>query len=180
MCMNLVYLWWTHVQAHYCAIDHIQLLSRYSIWRTSTVFQKHEELVFVLLISWWIILRTVSILPNQHTIHAVVRKRLPPLQATHLSGYVSGLGLSRLCITPSTRLKNLRSTTIQTDVPIIISSLSFFSLLFLSSSQSIISLRLLSPYAPRNETSIYLASYGSCSAISWSGISATTPTVGIN
>ena len=44
--------------------------------------------------------------------------------------------------------------------------LSFFSLLFLSSSQSTISLRLLPPYAPRNETSIFVASYGSCSAIS--------------
>jgi len=31
-------------------------------------------------------------------------------KATHLSGYVTGLGLSRLCITPSTRLNNLRST----------------------------------------------------------------------
>jgi len=37
---------------------------------------------------------------------------------------------------------------------------------FLSSSQSTISLRLLPPYAPRNETSIFVASYGSCSAIS--------------
>ena len=41
-------------------------------------------------------------------------------RATHLSGYVTGLGLSRLCITPSTRLKNLRwtasDTTIQTDL----------------------------------------------------------------
>jgi hypothetical protein len=36
--------------------------------------------------------------------------------------------------------------------------------LFLSSSQSTISLRLLPPYAPRNETSIFVASYGSCSA----------------
>ena len=35
-------------------------------------------------------------------------------------------------------------------------------------------LRLLPPYAPRNETSIFVASYGSCSAISWSGISATS------
>ena len=90
-------------------------------------------------------------------------------KATPLSGYVTGLGLLRLCITPSTRLKNLRwtasDTTIQTNhVAIIISSLSFFSLLFLSSSQSTISLRLLPPYAPRNETSIFVASYGSCSA----------------
>jgi len=60
-------------------------------------------------------------------------------RATQLSGHVTGLGLSRLCITPSTRLKNLRwtasETTTQTDRPrpIIISSLSFFSLLFLSS-----------------------------------------------
>jgi hypothetical protein len=35
---------------------------------------------------------------------------------------------------------------------------------FLVSSQSTISLRLLPPYAPRNETSIFVASYGSCSA----------------
>jgi hypothetical protein len=42
-------------------------------------------------------------------------------KATHLSEYVTGLGLLRLCITPSTRLKNLRwtasrKTTIQTDL----------------------------------------------------------------
>jgi hypothetical protein len=42
-------------------------------------------------------------------------------KATHLSGYVTGLGLSRLSITPSTRLKNLRwtaseTTTIQRDL----------------------------------------------------------------
>ena len=43
-------------------------------------------------------------------------------------------------------------------IPIIISSLSFFSLLILSPSQSTISLRLLPPYSPRNETSILLAS----------------------
>jgi len=39
--------------------------------------------------------------------------------ATHFGGYVTGLGLSRICITPSTRLRNLRwtasATTIQTD-----------------------------------------------------------------
>jgi hypothetical protein len=35
-------------------------------------------------------------------------------RATHLSGYVIGLGLSRLCITPSTRLKDLRSTALET------------------------------------------------------------------
>jgi hypothetical protein len=46
-------------------------------------------------------------------------------------------------------------------VPIINSSLSFFSLLFLSSSQSTISLRLLPPYAPRKETSNLVASYSS-------------------
>ena len=92
-------------------------------------------------------------------------------KATHLSGYVTGLGLLRLCITPSTRLKNLpwtaSDTTIQTETSrIIISSLSFFSVLFLSSSQSTILLRLLSPYAPRNETSNFVASYGRCNAIS--------------
>jgi len=41
-------------------------------------------------------------------------------KATHLSGYVTGLGLARLCITPWTRLKKLRwtasATTIQTDL----------------------------------------------------------------
>jgi len=39
---------------------------------------------------------------------------------THLSGYVTGLALSQLCITPLTRLKNLRwmasDTTIPTDL----------------------------------------------------------------
>jgi len=59
-------------------------------------------------------------------------------RATHLSGHVTGLGLSRLCITPSTRLKNLCSTIghhysdLTNHIPIIISSLSFFSALFLS------------------------------------------------
>jgi hypothetical protein len=41
-------------------------------------------------------------------------------KATHLSGYMTGFGLSWLCITPSTRLKNLRwtasDTMIQTDL----------------------------------------------------------------
>jgi hypothetical protein len=41
-------------------------------------------------------------------------------KATHLSEYVTGLGLSQLSITPSTRLKTLRwtasATTIQTDL----------------------------------------------------------------
>jgi len=46
-------------------------------------------------------------------------------------------------------------------LPIIISSVCFFYLLFLSSSQSTISLRLLPPYAPGNETSIFIASYRS-------------------
>jgi hypothetical protein len=40
-------------------------------------------------------------------------------KATHLSEYVTGLGLSRLCITPLTGLKNLRwmasDPAIQTD-----------------------------------------------------------------
>jgi hypothetical protein len=60
-------------------------------------------------------------------------------KATQLSGYVTGLGLSRLCITPSTRLNTLQlmasDTTTQRDLtnhpPIIISSCSF-SVLFLS------------------------------------------------
>jgi len=88
--------------------------------------------------------------------------------ATYLSGYVTGSVLSRLCIMSSTRLKNLRWTASDTmfqrdltnHVPIIISSLSILSLLYLSSSQSTISLWLLPPYAPRNETSIFVASYG--------------------
>jgi len=92
-------------------------------------------------------------------------------KATQLSGHVTGLGLSRLCITPSTRLKNLRSTASDghdSDGPHQSSSHLFPSSLFcfLVSSQSTISLRLLPPYAPRNETSIFVASYGSCSAIS--------------
>jgi hypothetical protein len=41
-------------------------------------------------------------------------------KATHMSGYVTGLGLSQLCITPSTGLKTLYWTacapTIQTDI----------------------------------------------------------------
>jgi hypothetical protein len=37
-------------------------------------------------------------------------------KATHLSEYVTGLGLSRLCITPSTRLNNLRSTASDTTI----------------------------------------------------------------
>jgi len=61
--------------------------------------------------------------------------------------------------------------------PIIISSLSLFSILFLSTSQSTISLRLLPPYAPRNESSFFVASYGRSSAISWSGIFATPCTM---
>jgi hypothetical protein len=53
-------------------------------------------------------------------------------RATQLSGHVTGLGLSRLCITPSTRLKNLHwtasDTTIQTNHHLI----SFFLLSFVS------------------------------------------------
>ena len=86
--------------------------------------------------------------------------------ATRLSGYVTWLGLSRLCIMPSTRLKKLpwtASQTTQTDltnhVPIINSSVSFFSPLFLSSSQSTVSLSVLSPHAVRNEISIFVSFY---------------------
>jgi len=78
-------------------------------------------------------------------------------KATHLSGHVTGLGLSRLCITPSTRLKNLRSTASDDHDPDrphqsrsshhLISFL-LLSFVFLVSSQSTISLRLLPPYAP--------------------------------
>ena len=91
-------------------------------------------------------------------------------KATYLSGSETGLGLSRVCIARWTWLKNFRCTAsgsttthrhLTNHVPIIISSLSFFSLLFLSSSQSTISLRLLPPYTPRNETSIFVGSYRS-------------------
>jgi len=97
-------------------------------------------------------------------------------KATHLGRYVTGLGLSLLFITQLTRLKDFRSTASDTTIqrPQQSSSNLFPSSLFcfLVSSQSTISLRLLPPYTPRNETSIFVASYGSCSAISWPGISA--------
>jgi len=88
-------------------------------------------------------------------------------KSTQLSGYVTGSGLLRLCIAPSTTLNNLSRTASDTYDPEISpityqsSALSFFSLLFLSSSQSTILLQLLPPYTPRNETSIFVASYGS-------------------
>jgi hypothetical protein len=54
-----------------------------------------------------------------------------------------------------------QSRDLTNHVAIFISSLSFFSLLFLISSKSNISLRLFPHYAPRDETSIFIASYGS-------------------
>jgi len=86
-------------------------------------------------------------------------------KATRLSGCVTWLGLSRLCITPSRRLDNLHWTASDTTIQrltstIIILSLSFFFLLFLSHSQSTISPRRLPPCAPRNESSVFVVSYG--------------------
>lgn len=57
--------------------------------------------------------------------------------ATHLSGYMTGIGSSRLCITPSTRLNNLcwtaSDTTIQTDQTCTYHQLISFLLLFFAS-----------------------------------------------
>ena len=103
----------------------------------------------------------------------MVGKRLPPLQSHAFEwarDWVRVIAALHHAIdrveTPS--LDGIRHHDPDRDltnhVPIIISSLSFFSLLFLSSSQSTISLLLLPPYAPRYETSIFVASYGSCSA----------------
>jgi len=57
-------------------------------------------------------------------------------------------------------LDGIRHYDLET-VSIIISSLSFFSLLFLNPSQSTISLRLLPPNAPQNKMSVFVACYGS-------------------
>ena len=94
----------------------------------------------------------------------VVGKRLPPLQshATEWArNWVRVIAALHHAIdkVENPSLDGIRDLT--NHVPIIISSLSFFSLLFLSSSPSTISLRLLPPYAPRNETSIFVASYRS-------------------
>jgi hypothetical protein len=101
----------------------------------------------------------------------VVGKRLPPLQShafEWVRDWVRVIAALHHAIDKVEKhsVDGIRHHDSQTDAPIIISSLSFFSLLFLSCSQSTISLRLLPPYAPRNETSIFVASYGSCSAIS--------------
>jgi hypothetical protein len=93
-------------------------------------------------------------------------------RATQLSGHVTGLGLSRLCITPSTRLNNLRrtasDTTIQIDRPHQSSSHLFPSSLFCflvlanqlsrCGSSFVTLLEMKPPF--------FVAFYGSCSAIS--------------
>jgi len=93
----------------------------------------------------------------------VVGKRLPPLHS-HAFEWVRDW--VRVIAALHHAIDKVEKPSLDHDpetnhVPIIISSLFFFSLLFLSSSQSAISLRLLPPYAPRNETSIFVASYGS-------------------
>jgi hypothetical protein len=102
----------------------------------------------------------------------VVGKRLPPLQShafEWVRDWVRVIAALHHAIDKVEKpsLDGIRHHDPDRDltnhVQIIISSLSF-SVLFLSSSQSTISLRLLPPYAPRNETSIFVASYGSCSA----------------
>ena len=94
-------------------------------------------------------------------------KQLPPLQ-THAFEWV----LDWVTLIPALHhaidkvekrlVDGIRHLT--NHVPIIISSLSFFSIVFLSSSQSTISLRLFPPYASQMETSIFVSSYGRRSA----------------
>jgi hypothetical protein len=96
-----------------------------------------------------------------------VGKRLPPLQSHAFEWVREWVRVVAALHHPIDKvekpsLDGIRQLT--NHVPIIISSLSIFSVLFLSSSQSTISLRLLPPYAPRNETSIFVASYESCCA----------------
>jgi hypothetical protein len=96
----------------------------------------------------------------------VVGKRLPPLQShafEWVRDWVRVIAALHHAIdkVEKASLDHNTDRHLTNHVPIIISSLSFFSLLFLSSSQSTISLRLLPPYAPRHETSIFVASYGS-------------------
>jgi hypothetical protein len=105
------------------------------------------------------------------TATGVVGKRLPPLQShafEWVHDWVRVIAALHHAIDKVEKpsLDGIRDDHDPEASPIIISSLSFFSVLFLSSSQSIISLQLLPPYAPRNETSIFVACYGSCSAIS--------------
>jgi hypothetical protein len=78
---------------------------------------------------------------RQRSVDTVVGNSTHHYQAMYWSLYVTGLGLSRFCILPSTRLYNLRwtpseMTTIQRNltnhVAVIIPSLFFFSLVFLS------------------------------------------------
>jgi len=113
----------------------------------------------------------------------VLGKRLPPLQShafEWVRDWVRVIAARHHAIDTVEKpsVDGIRNYDPET-VPIIISSLSFFSLLFLSPSQSTILLRLLPPYAPRNETSICVASYGSYRVRSPDpGISATTLAVG--
>jgi len=98
---------------------------------------------------------------------SVMGKQLPPLQ-THAFEWV----LDWVTLIPALHhaidkvekrlVDGIRHLT--NHVPIIISSLSFFSIVFLSSSQSTISLRLFPPYASQMETSIFVSSYGRRSA----------------
>jgi hypothetical protein len=98
-------------------------------------------------------------------------------KATLFSGYVTGLGLSRLCIMPSTRLKNLRwpasDTTIQGphqfSSHLFPSSLICFLLLADQQSPCGDSLPTLLDTKPQ----FVVASHTSCHAISISQISAT-------
>ena len=83
----------------------------------------------------------------------MVGKRLPPLQShafEWVRDWVRVIAALHHAIEKVQKpsLDGIRDLT--NHIPIIISSLSFFSLLFLSSSQSTISLRLLPSYAPRN------------------------------
>jgi hypothetical protein len=97
----------------------------------------------------------------------VVGKWLPPLQSHAIEwarGWVGVIAALHHAIDKVEKpsLDGIRDNDpdLQHHVPIIISSLSFFCLLYLSSSQSTISLRLLPPYAPQNEISMFVSSYG--------------------
>jgi len=96
---------------------------------------------------------------------AVVGKRLPPIHS-HAFQWVRDW--VRVIVALHHAINKVEKPSLDHPTPpfrqtspIIISSLSFFSILFLSSSQSTISLRLLAPYASRNEASIFVASYAS-------------------
>ena len=115
---------------------------------------------------WRCIWRPRSYNSEMHSEAVVVGKRLPPLQSHAIEwarDWVRVIAALHHAIDkvekPSLDGIRHHDSDLTNHVPIIISSLSF-SVLFLSSSQSTISLRLLPPYAPRNETSIFVASYG--------------------